>query len=489
MLRNALTQILRRTLVHNHSHHYECSLPRKAVCSTSTIRYFSQEITSQWPESIKRFLERENITEPTKIQEKTFATAMANKDLVGVARTGSGKTLGFVIPAIIKIIQERGRGAELTNRMIGPSCLVLAPTRELAQQTAQVFDKFRGEGVNSIVLVGGSSRSAQIRELTRMQHDVYIATPGRLQDLIDDGSVSVSDVKYLVLDEADRMLDMGFEPQVRQILKEIPKENRQTLMWSATWPEEVQSIAKEFMRDYDYIAVDSGKLKANPNIKQIVEVCEPSAKIGLFLDYLQKFREEEEDYKTLVFVNTKRMADGLMMQLMRNRHKAVSMHGDRSQGQRESALRMFRERKNCILVATDVAARGLDISDITHVINYDFPTNVEDYVHRIGRTARHERKGTSLSFFTYNDVSRARKLIQVLEETNQPVPENLRALERNKHMYEQRQPVRRRRRDSFYGGRYDRSSQHSINYHNEDDYFDEERKFTDTRKSYLDVFK
>lgn len=433
MLRNILSQAFRRTLVHNH-HLHEARLLQNVThgrIGWPVARYFSQEMTSEWPESIKRFLERENITEPTKIQEKTLTSAMANKDLVGIARTGSGKTLGFVIPAIMKIMQERENDPQTYNQRSGPSCLVLAPTRELARQTSDVFYKFRSERISSIVLVGGASRSAQIRELSRRVHDVYIATPGRLQDLINDQSVDLSNVKYLVLDEADRMLDMGFEPQVRRILKEIPKENRQTLMWSATWPEEVQTLAEEFMKDYDYVAIDSGKLKANPNIRQIVEVCQPSAKIDLFLDYLKKFEEEDESHKALVFVNTKRMADRLLLQLMRNRYKAVSMHGDRSQAQRDSALRMFRERKNCVLVATDVAARGLDINDVTHVINYDFPNCIEDYIHRIGRTARHERKGTSLSFVTFMDASKVRKLIQVLEETNQHVPDSLRELDQN----------------------------------------------------------
>lgn len=424
MLRNLVSQALCVTF---HSRYPNRFVYARAVVFNRSrplaIRYFSQNTTTEWPQSIKNFLERENITALTSVQQKTLPSIMANKDLVGIARTGSGKTLGFVIPAVLKIVKDREAGNKSSS---GPSCLVLAPTRELASQTANVFDKFHGEGIRSLILVGGASRDRQIRQLNFDRHDVYIATPGRLNDLIESDLVDLSNVKYLVLDEADRMLDMGFEPQVREILKQIPKENRQTLMWSATWPIEIQTLASEFMKEYDYVAIDSEKLRANPNIKQIIEVCEPADRYRRFMQHIREFHEGE--HKTLVFVNTKRFADQLLRQLMRNRYKAVSMHGDRTQAQREYALNAIRSRKNCILIATDVAARGLDIDDITHVINYDFPNTIEDYIHRIGRTARHEKTGTSLTFFTYNDASKVQDLIKVLEDSNQDVPEELQEL-------------------------------------------------------------
>lgn len=415
-------------------------------------RHFSNELTADWPEGIKSFLEKERITKPTLIQEKTLPAALKNKDIVGIARTGSGKTLAFVIPAVMKILAER----ETTNDPKKPSCLVLAPTRELAAQTADVFKKFNKMNIKSIVLVGGSSRANQLYNLEDGDHDVYIATPGRLLDLVQDKRVDLSHIKYLVLDEADRMLDMGFEPQIRRIEAELPKD-RQTMMWSATWPREIQDLASEFMKEYEQIAVDSEKLKANPNIRQLVEVCAPYERMNTVVRYLNECKQNEESPRVLIFVNTKRMADNLLVQLMKHRHRAISMHGDRSQRQRDDALRLFKTRQCNIMIATDVAARGLDISDITHVINYDFPTNIEDYIHRIGRTARHDKKGSSLSIFTVNDINLVDKLIAVLKETNQEVPEELQELARSKHEYRMNdnRVNRRPRRDDFYstGGR------------------------------------
>lgn len=389
-------------------------------------RHFSNELTADWPEAIKSFLEKERITKPTLIQEKTLPAALKNKDIVGVARTGSGKTLAFVIPAVMKILAER----ETSNDPKKPRCLVMAPTRELAAQTADVFKKFGGMNIKSLVLVGGSSRSAQLYSLEDGDHDVYIATPGRLLDLVDDGRVDLSHIKYLVLDEADRMLDMGFEPQIRRIVSRLPKD-RQTMMWSATWPREIQDLAAEFMNDYEQIAVDSAKLKANPNIRQIVKVCAPFERFNTVVNYLNECKQNEETPRVLIFVNTKRMADSLMMQLMKHRYRAISMHGDRSQRQRDDALRLFKNRQCNIMIATDVAARGLDISDISHVINYDLPNNIEDYIHRIGRTARHDKEGCSFSIATENDAGIAQKLIGVLTETNQEVPEELEEISRS----------------------------------------------------------
>lgn len=392
-------------------HGYRFQLPRQ----------FSSEITANWPEAIKSFLSQERIVQPTLIQEKTLSIAMENKNLVGIARTGSGKTLAFVIPAVMKVLKEREANGNPSGQR-SPTCLVLAPTRELASQTAEVFKKFRSFNVRSITLVGGASRSAQVNDLQYRDHDVYIATPGRLMDLVDSEVVDLSNIKYLVLDEADRMLDMGFEPQIRKILTSIPTDH-QTLMWSATWPKEIETLARDFMKSYEYVAVDSERLKANPNIKQVVEVCEPRGKFRLLLDYLNNLRDEQA--RILVFVNTKRMADQMILQLMRNRLRAIALHGDRSQKQRDDALRQFKSRSCNIMVATDVAARGLDINDITHVINYDFPMTIEDYIHRIGRTARHDKKGTSISLFTENNIGLAGKLVQILKETDQEIPRKL----------------------------------------------------------------
>lgn len=425
-------------------------------------RHFSKELTTDWPQAIKSFLEREKIVEPTPIQERTLPFAMENKDLVGIARTGSGKTLAFVIPAVMKILKEREANVDSNLDQEGrkeklPSCLVLAPTRELATQTASVLSKFRNLGIKSIVLVGGSSRNNQVYDLSFRDHDVYIATPGRLLDLVETETVNLSNIKYLVLDEADRMLDMGFEPQIRRVVEKIP-EDRQTLMWSATWPEEIQSLAHEFMKNFEFVAVDSEKLKANPNIQQIVHVCGSRDKFTHMIDHFAGCRDRQEDSRTLIFTNTKRMADQLLVQLMRHRHRAIALHGDRSQRQRDDALRLFRNRSCNIMVATDVAARGLDISDITHVINYDFPNTIEDYIHRIGRTARHDKTGVSITYFTLDNIALANKLIKVLQETGQSVPPELEKMSRERHMYrEHGSQAPRRRKESNrwydYGGR------------------------------------
>lgn len=423
------------------------TLSRNAFINQRPIIY--RQFSTNWPPEITSFLEKENITKPTSIQEKTFEAAVNNKDLVGIARTGSGKTLAFVIPAVVKILETRKAQNESDGRSKKLTCLVLEPTRELANQTADTFRKFKHLGINSIVLVGGSSRSFQVDNLMHNQYDVCIATPGRLNDLKDSDLIDLTEVKYLVLDEADRMLDMGFEPQVRQILSVIPKD-RQTLLWSATWPQEIKELAEDFMKDYEHIAVDSAKLKANPNIEQKIEICKGLEKFGLLIDHLQAFKETHEKPRVLIFANTKRRADQLIVQLMRNRFRAVSMHGDKSQNQRDKALRLFKDKFCDIMVATDVAARGLDINDITHVINYDLPTSIEDYIHRIGRTARHEKTGQSISLFTADDSGMARNLIKVLEETNQVVPDELKEFATSSSSSKSR-PKNNRFQSSYYG--------------------------------------
>lgn len=413
-------------------------------------RQFTSEIISEWPDEIKSFLKRENIHQPTKIQEMTLKHALSKKDVVGIARTGSGKTLAFVIPAAMTILENlkaNPDGSRFT------SCLVLEPTRELAEQTWSVFEKFRKFGITSRAIVGGASRDLQIRDLTDNTFDALIATPGRLNDLINSDLVDLSNVRYLVLDEADRMLDMGFEDQIRNIMSRLP-DDKQTLMWSATWPPEIRDLAEDFLKDFEYVAVDGDTLKANPNIKQEFEFCQPHMKFELLLKHIDGINESFPNARYLVFVNTKVRADNLLIQLMRSKLRAVTMHGDKSQNQRNRALDLFKRQLCNIMVATDVAARGLDIKDITHVINYDMPTNVEDYVHRIGRTARFEQTGNSISFVTDTDnFDMRKKLAHLLKEMNQEVPKQLYYAPRqfDRAQYKTRQPYSRERlRNSDY---------------------------------------
>ncbi|KAG9511098.1 putative ATP-dependent RNA helicase DDX17, partial [Fragariocoptes setiger] len=408
--------------------------------------------TSDWPSQITDFLRRERLSEPTPIQEKTLPISMRQRDVVGVARTGSGKTLAFVIPSILHVVRHRAT-QNITSRFQkrDPCVLILSPTRELASQTAKVISKF--EDTNSLVLVGGASRENQIRQLALSNHDIYIATPGRLLDLLEEQFVNLNQITYLVLDEADRMLDMGFEPQIRKIVKYLP-ENRQTLMWSATWPEEIRALAEDFMREYDLVAVEGTELTANPNIEQKVEVCEPRDKLERLLYHLNRIFNENKNAKVLIFVATKLKADQMMIQLMRNRINAVVMHGGKTQNARDRALVMFRQNQCRCLIATDVAARGLDIDDITHVINVDFPQTVEDYIHRIGRTARHHNRGESITFFTSNpnDMAFVDKFITILNKSNQKIPDELLNLSEQKHLYNSVKGKSRRRWSSESDG-------------------------------------
>lgn len=391
------------------------------------FRQYTDEIASSWPVELKHFLVQKNITKPTIVQEKTLATALQNRDLVGIARTGSGKTLAFVIPAVLKLMSKLESGFNTSNHI---QCLVLEPTRELAQQTGDVFQDFRRFGIHTQVAVGGSSKSKQIENLEREKCHVLVATPGRLNDLIRNSCVNLSKVEYFVIDEADRMLDMGFEPQLREIVGAIPK-HRQTLMWSATWPHEIRSLAAEFMGDFDLISIDSHDLRANPNIVQTFKFCDSTfEKMSLLVNYLREILSDDEQARVLIFANTKRRADEIMYNLMKNRIKSVVTHGDKSHRERFRALELFKKRFCNVMVASDVAARGLDIDDISHVVNFDMPLNLEDYIHRIGRTARHDKSGTSMTFLSSADGSKPflPKLVAMLKSNQQEVPEELESL-------------------------------------------------------------
>ncbi|VDP04158.1 unnamed protein product [Soboliphyme baturini] len=359
-----------------------------------------------------------NFEKPTVIQSVSWPIALSGRDMVGIAQTGSGKTLAFLLPGIVHISQQ----APL-ERGDGPIVLVVAPTRELAQQVQEIaFEYGQKLNIRSICVYGGASKLPQQRELQRGVH-ICIATPGRLIDFLEAEVTNLRRCTYLVLDEADRMLDMGFEPQIRKIIEQI-RPDRQTLMYSATWPKEVRNLADEFLNDCIFINIGSLELAANHNITQYVDVVEEWEKH----DRLHKLLEQitrECDPKTLIFVETKRKADELTRWLRREGWPALSIHGDKAQGERDWVLTEFRTGKSPILIATDVAARGLDVEDIKYVINYDYPQCSEDYVHRIGRTGRCNRKGTSYTFFTFNNARNARDLVRLLQEAGQVVSPQL----------------------------------------------------------------
>ena len=376
-----------------------------------------------WPSRIADSLGRQNFTKPTCIQAASWPIAIAGRDLVGIAQTGSGKTLAYMLPAFMHIDKQQ---YNRRGHYEGPQVLVLAPTRELAQQIQVVCREF--DYHRSVCIFGGAPKGPQIRDCRYSRPSVVIATPGRLIDLMECNILSVSDVSYLVLDEADRMLDMGFEPQIRTIITKITNQNRQTLMWSATWPKDVKGLAEDFLKNYVQINIGALQLTANHNITQIVDVCEEMDKMPKLMQLLSEIRQESVQNKTIIFAETKRKVDDVTKQLRSRGLMTMCIHGDKSQQERDYVLRQFRDGHSTTLVATDVAARGLDVDDVKYVVNYDYPNNSEDYVHRIGRTGRRDRRGTAYTFFTRANAKQASDLVDVLREAQQEINPKLMAM-------------------------------------------------------------
>ncbi|KAI8100371.1 hypothetical protein M9434_002617 [Picochlorum sp. BPE23] len=362
-----------------------------------------------------------NFSTPSPIQSQCLPIALSGRDLVGIAATGSGKTLAFGLPAI-KHIQAQVDAGLVSGR--SPVALVLAPTRELAQQIGSVLeDAGQKVGIRCACLFGGVPKRDQAK-IMKSGVSIVVATPGRLEDMIGDGTCSLSEVSYLVLDEADRMLDLGFEPHIRSICENI-RADRQTLMFSATWPSSIQKLASEFLCDPARVTVGSEELSASHTVKQIVQVVEHGLRDRLLDDLLKKYHASRKN-RVLVFVLYKKEAVRVESLLQRRGWNTAAVHGDISQAQRTAAVSSFKSGEIPLLVATDVAARGLDIPNVEVVINYSFPLTIEDYVHRIGRTGRAGKSGISHTMFVgARDKPRAGELINVLSEANQKVPEEL----------------------------------------------------------------
>ncbi|BFZ06183.1 hypothetical protein BsWGS_09218 [Bradybaena similaris] len=365
-------------------------------------------------------------TKPTPVQKFAIPIILSRRDLMACAQTGSGKTAAFLVP-ILNQIYEMGpgesaqAGRQYGRKKMYPIALVLAPTRELASQIYDEARKFAYRSrVRPCVVYGGADIGAQMRDLDKGCH-LLVATPGRLVDMMERGKVGLDHCKFLVLDEADRMLDMGFEPQIRRIVEKDnmpPCGKRQTNMFSATFPKEIQMLARDFLDNYIFLAV--GRVgSTSENITQKVVWVEEQEKRSFLLDLLNA---AGPDSLTLVFVETKKGADSLEDFLLREGYPATSIHGDRSQREREDALRIFKSGDRPILVATAVAARGLDISNVRHVINFDLPSDIEEYVHRIGRTGRVGNLGLATSFFNEKNKNLVRDLLDLLSEANQDVP-------------------------------------------------------------------
>lgn len=367
-----------------------------------------------FPDYVMNAIHQQSYERPTPIQAQGWPIALSGRDMVGIAQTGSGKTLAYMLPAIVHINNQ-----PRLERGDGPIVLVLAPTRELAQQIQQVASDFgQSSHIRNTCVFGGAPKGPQIADLERGV-EICIATPGRLIDFLEAGKTNLRRCTYLVLDEADRMLDMGFEPQIRKIVEQI-RPDRQTLMWSATWPKEVRTLAEDFLKDYIQINIGALQLCANHNILQIIDVCQESEKEQKLFKLLEEITTQKEN-KTIIFAETKRRVDDLTRRMRRDGWPAMCIHGDKSQPERDWVLNEFRTGRSPILVATDVAARGLDVDDIKFVINFDYPACSEDYVHRIGRTARSNKSGTAYTFFTQGNMKQANDLISVLKEANQVV--------------------------------------------------------------------
>ena len=324
-------------------------------------------------------------TEPTPIQKQAIPLLMSGRDMIACAETGTGKTAAFLLPILNKLIEgPKGPGTRV---------LVLSPTRELANQTEEFCRQFSPKGITCTAIIGGSGYKRQMDSLRRGAN-IIIATPGRLIDFMDQGLIDFRGLTTLVLDEADRMLDMGFLPSIRRIARSIP-EKRQTLLFSATMSAQIEGIAHKMLTNPEMIEV-SPRGKASRLVEQTAYSVAPNSKMVLLLDLLEK----DALKRVLVFTRTKRGADRLAHVLEKRSHSSNRIHGDRSQAQRDAALNAFKAGKTNVLVATDVAARGIDIDSVQHVINYDIPEAPEDYVHRIGRTGRAGNKGKAITIFT-----------------------------------------------------------------------------------------
>ncbi|KAL5720460.1 RNA helicase [Ranunculus cassubicifolius] len=379
-------------------------------------------------DALNENIRRCKYVKPTPVQRHAIPISLAGRDLMACAQTGSGKTAAFCFPIISGIMtgqfaQRPSRG----SRTAFPLALILSPTRELSCQIHEEAKKFSYQtGVRVVVAYGGAPINQQLRELERGV-DILVATPGRLVDLLERARVSLQLIRYLALDEADRMLDMGFEPQIRKIVQQMdmpPPGVRQTMLFSATFPKEIQRLAADFLSGYIFLAV--GRVGSSTDlIVQRVELVQESDKRSHLMDLLHAQRENGSHGKhalTLVFVETKKGADSLEYWLCSNGFPATTIHGDRSQQEREQALRSFKSGQTPILVATDVAARGLDIPHVAHVVNFDLPNDIDDYTHRIGRTGRAGKSGLATAFFNDNNSSIAKSLAELMQESNQEVP-------------------------------------------------------------------
>ena len=382
---------------------------RKRLSAQKDIFPLNDFISLGLPTILTDSLTAGGFTEPTKIQAQAIPKLLEGRDVMGIAQTGSGKTAAFGLPILAGLLTLTGRPRPLTTR-----ALILAPTRELAVQIDENIRKFAGSKMKleTVLLLGGVSRYHQVKKLERGV-DITVATPGRLKDLMDDGKIRLNETRWLVLDEADRMLDMGFIAPVRAVAKAIGLK-RHTMMFSATMAPEVADLAKTLLRDP--VRVDAAPAGSTVvKIDQRVILSGAKAKRGVLNELLGSETEKME--RVIIFSRTKHGADRVAKNLELDGHKAAAIHGNKSQNARQAALKGFASGEVRILVATDIAARGIDVPGITHVVNYELPDDPENYVHRIGRTGRNGASGFAITLCDGTERGKLRDVERLIRRT------------------------------------------------------------------------
>ena len=345
-------------------------------------------------------IQKSGFKNPTPIQQSAIPAAIAGRDLIATAQTGTGKTAAFVLPILHKLLTKPGKGTR---------ALIITPTRELADQILQAVRRLKGKAkIRSVAVYGGVGANPQIEAL-RSGAEIVVACPGRLLDLIQQEHADLSRVEFLVLDEADRMLDMGFLPDIKRILKHVPAK-RQTMLFSATFPKEIEQLAQQTLHKPERIAI--GISRPAKTVDHTLYPVPHHLKKSLLLEILKMTDTDS----VLIFTRTKHRARRLEKQVSRAGYSATSLHGDRTQGQRKSALAGFKSERYQIMIATDIAARGLDIDSISHVINFDMPDTADAYIHRIGRTGRAKREGQAFTFMTPDDEGMVKKIERIMKE-------------------------------------------------------------------------
>ena len=384
---------------------------------------------------------QEGYKEPTEVQIRAISAMLTGRDVIATAQTGTGKTAAFLLP-LLQLLQASQK-KRTTGRVAAPEVLILAPTRELAAQVDECAGRYGSFlKIRHLALFGGVSKIPQIQSLQAGPR-ILVATPGRLLDLIGEKKLTLSEVTYLVLDEADRMLDMGFIPDVRRIIN-MTNVERQTALFTATMPTQIENLAQTIMADPLRIEGDKGEHRID-RISQKVMFVEKTDKVQLLLSLIR----QNNMSRTLVFTRTKHRASRLARTLLKEHVRSDAIHGDKSQGARKRALADFRQGKIQVLIATDVASRGIDVDDISHVINFEMPNDAESYVHRIGRTARAGASGIAVSFCDPTELpslSSVERLLKMRVPVDSSHEFHLEIPHRQTHITHQHKPHQRRRR-------------------------------------------